>query len=56
MARKRHVDKPGQFLYHGGMVFEVDSCGRRQPRKDLGPMTGDKFKHKFYAPGKACRR
>jgi len=47
--------KPGSFLYHGGMVFEVDNCGKRRPRKDIGPGTRGKFKPKFYT-GKACKR
>lgn len=55
MSRRRHVDRPGQFLYYGGMVFEVDNCRRRRPRKDIGPGHG-KYKHKFYKPSKPCRR
>lgn len=39
--------KPGEFVYHGGMVFEVDNEGKKHPRKDLGPGCGE-FTHKFY--------
>ena len=52
---KKRIDKPGSFLYAGGMVFEVDNCGRRRPRKDIGPGHG-KMKHKFFSTKKACRR
>lgn len=53
---KRRRDRPGSFLYTGGMVFEVDNCGRRRPRKDIGPGTRGRFKHKFYVPTRTCKR
>jgi hypothetical protein len=54
--KKPHVDRPGQFLYYGGMVFEVDNCLRRRPRKDIKPGHRGKYKHKFFKPSKSCRR
>jgi hypothetical protein len=40
--------KPGSFVYHGGMVFEIDNAGKSTPRKELGPGYNGNFKHKFY--------
>jgi hypothetical protein len=53
---KRRAARPGSFLYHSGMVFEVDNCGKRRPRKDIGPGYRGKYKHKFFTPKKPCRR
>ena len=52
---KRRPAKPGSFVYHGGMVFEIDNCGRQKPRKDIGPGTRGKFKNKHFT-GRACKR
>lgn len=46
----RVLFKPGSFIYHGGMVFEIDNAGKKRPRKDIGPDYPGKFKHKFYRP------
>ncbi len=46
----RRVFKPGSFIYHGGMVFEIDNAGKKRPRKDIGPDYPGKFKHKYYKP------
>ena len=55
MTTKRRADRHGSFLYYGGMVFEVDNCGkRRRPRKDIGPGYHGKYKPKF--SNKPCRR
>lgn len=54
--KKTFKRKPGQFLYYGGMVFEVDNCGRDRPRKDISPFHKGKFTPKFFTPGKPCRR
>lgn len=35
------------FVYHGGMVFEIDSKGIKHPRKDIGPDHKGNFKKKF---------
>jgi len=47
LKKKAKLFKPGEFIYHGGMVFEIDNLGRKRPRKDLGPNSG-KFGHKFF--------
>lgn len=54
--RKRVVRTPGEFTYYGGMVFEIDNCGRDRPRKDIGPGYRGKYRHKFFKPGRACGR
>lgn len=51
MRKKSSAAKPGSFIYHGGMVFEIDNSGTKRPRKDLGPNSGT-FKHKYYKSGK----
>jgi hypothetical protein len=49
-AKKKPKEfKPGSFIYHGGMVFEIDSQGKKHPRKDLGLNSGT-FKHKYFKP------
>ncbi len=47
MKKKAKTFKPGTFVYHGGMVFEIDNLGKKRARKDLGPNSGT-FKHKYY--------
>lgn len=51
-SKKKAPDtfKPGSFIYHGGMVFEIDNAGKKRPRKDIGPDYPGKFKHKYYKP------
>lgn len=44
----KRAPKPGDFVYHGGMVFEIDDQGKERPRKDLGPDYKGNFKHKYY--------
>ena len=44
---KRHVDR---------MVFEVDNCGKRRPRGDIGPSYKGRYKHKFFTRGRVCSR
>lgn len=57
MPRRRpNPRKPGNFTYYGGMIFEVDNCGRDRPRKDIGPGYRGKYKHKFFKPGRRCSR
>jgi len=47
VRRPAKTFKPGQFLYYGGMVFEVDCRGKQRPRPDIGPDTKSPFKRKF---------
>jgi hypothetical protein len=47
MKKKPKEFKPGEFIYHGGMVFEIDNLGKKRTRKDLGPNSG-KFTHKYF--------
>ncbi len=50
VKKKAPAFKPGSFIYHGGMVFEIDNAGKKRPRKDIGPDHPGKFKHKYYKP------
>lgn len=40
--------KPGSFVYFGGYVHEVDASGKTHVRRDIGPDTKGKFKHRYY--------
>jgi hypothetical protein len=50
--KKKKKFKPGDFVYGGATVFEIDNNGKKCERSDIGPNTKGKFKHKFFKRGK----